>query len=398
MSAFNDKVDDFVNFCNTKDSSFASTSFVSRRIYGEYLQHLLSNALNEYSSNLILLNESVVALSKVANGYELHCENGRLIESHSIVLAFGHFAPKSLNEIFSGKIDSNALVVNNPWNIHAIDSLPPNKDILIIGTGHTAVDTLFRLETTALDRKVLMFSRHGLYPRGHRPFGEFHKDLKLQSLIQSAVLDNVSQTKSIRKLMKVIRKLNNTLGVDWRDVINALRPITPQIWQNLALSEKARFLRHVVPYWDVLRHRLSPIAFARLNSSLDEGRASVGAYSIQKIESLKNGSVRISARSRHRNVLEFFEVGGIINCTGPTYDISQTTSKLVSFLYENKILKQDEVKIGFQVNPNYSVSTQYPRIYYIGPMLKAAYWEAIAVPELRLHSDRLAQSILNEDA
>jgi uncharacterized NAD(P)/FAD-binding protein YdhS len=312
------------------------------------------------------------------------------------VLAFGHFAPKSLDAIFPGKIDSNALVVNNPWDIHAIDNLPRNKDILIIGTGHTAIDTLFRIETASNDRRVLMFSRHGLYPRGHRPFGEFHKDLTLQALIQKTILDTASDTHCVRKIMQQIRNLSNNLGVDWRDVLNALRPITPQLWQNLPLTEKTRFLRHVAPYWDVLRHRLSPIAFTRLSSSLAEGRAKVGAYSIQKIESQKNGLIKVSARCRHTNTLELFEVGGVINCSGPTYDISKTTNELVYHLYAKKILHQDKVKLGFQVNSDYSVNPQYPRLYYSGPMLKAIYWEATAVPELRVHSDRLAQSILDD--
>lgn len=30
----------------------------------------------------------------------------------------------------------------------------------------------------------------------------------------------------------------------------------------------------------------------------------------------------------------------------------------------------------------------------LGPMLKANYWEAIAVPELRLHSAKLAQTLI----
>jgi uncharacterized NAD(P)/FAD-binding protein YdhS len=396
MSAFPDKPDDFVDFCNAKDSALVATSFVPRRIYGEYLKHLLTIAIDEYPGKLILLKERVIALNKLTTGYRLLCENDFVIDAHVAILAFGHFAPKSLEEIFVGKIDSNTLLVNNPWDIAAVDNLPRNQDILIIGTGHTAIDTLFRLETTAIDRRIFMFSRHGLHPRGHRPFGEFQKDLTLQSLIQGKVLDVVSCSHSVTKLMKTVRTLIGTLGVDWRDVINALRPITSQIWQNLPLAEKARFLRHLVPYWDIFRHRLSPIAFTRLSCSLAESRVQVGAYSIQKVESQNNGLIRVSARCRYQNVLEYFEVGGIINCSGPTYDISNTKNDLVSYLYENKILYQDEVKIGFQVNSDYSVNHKFPGLYYIGPMLKATYWEAIAVPELRVHSDKLANSILNE--
>ena len=86
----------------------------------------------------------------------------------------------------------------------------------------------------------------------------------------------------------------------------------------------------------------------------------------------------------------------VINCTGPTYDIHRTGSELVTYLADQKFLRQDEVKIGFQIGSDYTVNSDYPNLYYVGPMLKATYWEAIAVPELRAHSAKLAASILGD--
>jgi uncharacterized NAD(P)/FAD-binding protein YdhS len=396
MSAFPDSLDDFAEYCNAEDSALVSASFVSRRIYGEYLKHHLVSATQAYPDDLILLKERVVALSKAGYGYQLHCASGRLLDAHTIVLAFGHFAPKPLDELFPSKIDPNALIVNNPWHIHAIDNVSRDKDVLIVGTGHTAIDTLFRLETAVADRRVLMFSRHGLYPHGHRPIGEFHKDLALQTMVQDKVLNALARTHSVHKVMQAVRHLISDLDVNWRDVINALRPITPQIWQNLPPTERARFLRHIVPYWDVARHRLSPLAIKRLTSSVVEGRTRIGAYSIQKIEAQKDGVISVSARCRYTNNLESFKVGAVINCSGPTYDITKTGNELVSFLFNNGILCQDDMKLGFRVGADYSTSPKYPHLYYVGPMLKATYWEAIAVPELRVHSARLAQTILGD--
>jgi uncharacterized NAD(P)/FAD-binding protein YdhS len=34
-----------------------------------------------------------------------------------------------------------------------------------------------------------------------------------------------------------------------------------------------------------------------------------------------------------------------------------------------------------------------PGLFYIGPMLKARFWEAIAVPELRVHASQLAHQL-----
>ena len=58
-------------------------------------------------------------------------------------------------------------------------------------------------------------------------------------------------------------------------------------------------------------------------------------------------------------------------------------------------LKQDANKLGFEVNARYQVINFQGRparnLFYIGPMLKARYWEAIAVPELRAHTRHLAE-------
>ena len=34
-------------------------------------------------------------------------------------------------------------------------------------------------------------------------------------------------------------------------------------------------------------------------------------------------------------------------------------------------------------------------LYYVGPMLRARYWEAIAVPELRVHAKQLVKRLLS---
>ena len=49
-------------------------------------------------------------------------------------------------------------------------------------------------------------------------------------------------------------------------LIDALRPCPPNIRQALPLPEQRRFLRHLRPYWDNHRHRLSPITAESLKA------------------------------------------------------------------------------------------------------------------------------------
>ena len=50
-------------------------------------------------------------------------------------------------------------------------------------------------------------------------------------------------------------------GVSWQAIFDALRPMTYGLWLSLALEERARFLRHLQPWWDVHRPSTGIIRF-----------------------------------------------------------------------------------------------------------------------------------------
>ena len=56
------------------------------------------------------------------------------------------------------------------------------------------------------------------------------------------------------------------------------------------------------------------------------------------------------------------------------------------------------MRLGWQVDADYAVRSVQDQavagLYTIGPMLKATFWEATAVPELRGHAARLAAVLL----
>ena len=53
-------------------------------------------------------------------------------------------------------------------------------------------------------------------------------------------------------------------AVGWRAVIDAVRPHAQTLWAELAPADKARFVRHVRPWWDIHRHRMAPPVAATL--------------------------------------------------------------------------------------------------------------------------------------
>lgn len=266
--------------------------------------------------------------------------------------------------------------------------------VALLGTGLTAIDVLFRLTSNNDTRKIILISRRGLCPQPHR--------LNPKPPVVAGFppfLENLPPTVRayLRALRREIRK-NTDRGGDWRDVINALRSHAPEMWRRLPTQERRKFLSHAVAYWDIHRHRLAPAAHLRLTGMLESGQAEIIAGYIQGYE-MNGGNISIHIRKQHTERIRKLDVGQVVNCTGPNCDISRITAPLIVQLRDEGYLQQDPLKLGFEVNDRYQVINRrgYPakNLFYLGPMLKARYWEAIAVPELRIHVRNLAEILVN---
>jgi uncharacterized NAD(P)/FAD-binding protein YdhS len=151
----------------------------------------------------------------------------------------------------------------------------------------------------------------------------------------------------------------------------ALRPHTAAVWQAWTEKERKRFLRHVQPYWDSHRHRLAPAAHAQLQRALQDGRLSVMAARALACAGDAE-RVRITLRRRGATAVEDLWAARVINCTGSCPAPARGDDPLIAQLVVDGILQGAQVARAWE-----------ERVRYVGPWLKAAHWEATAVPELR---------------
>jgi uncharacterized NAD(P)/FAD-binding protein YdhS len=170
------------------------------------------------------------------------------------------------------------------------------------------------------------------------------------------------------------------------------------LWQRLPTRERARFLRQLLPYWDVHRHRLAPSIGKKIEEMQQRGSIECIAGRIASAH-MQGKVIHIRYRDRGNQEMKSLEVGAIIQCTGPNYDLSTVPDPLIQSLKRRNYLQQDVLNIGLETSSCYQLQgSGHPRqqhLYYIGPMLKARYWESIAVPELWAHVQRLAKHLLH---
>jgi uncharacterized NAD(P)/FAD-binding protein YdhS len=393
MSALPDEPGHFVDHLRNIDPAFNAGSFVSRRIYGDYLESTLAQAERDGPSTLSRVHADVVSIRRgpAAHGLTATLADGRRIEADRVVLAFGHFAPQDGRE--PAAQGEGGTYIGNSWDFDAIDRTDAGRPVAVIGAGHTGIDVVFRLTRNSDARKVFLISRRGLLPHGHRFNPKAPAPGGYPEYLRATPPSLLAHLRAIRREAR--RKM--AAGDDWRDVINELRAHTPAIWQRLALADRRKFLSRVLPYWDIHRHRLAPAAFLRLDQMLKSGQVEKIAGHVHTMQAGGSGAMTVVVRQRHDGALRRLDVGAVINCTGPNYDIAKLTVPLVAQLRDEGLIRQDALRLGIEIDAGYRVTARDGRpsggLYYIGPMLKARYWEAIAIPELRVHAQKLAQML-----
>jgi uncharacterized NAD(P)/FAD-binding protein YdhS len=395
MGASPDDPDGFLRFAQGHDPSLSADAFVPRRLYGDYLEHFLAEAEREAAPGVTLERsvDEVTAVEPVTDDSTARVRGslGSEVIADRVVLALGNYPPED-PRVEDPSFYKSDRYIRDPWARGALDEVDKSRPALLIGTGLTMLD--IALETTArgVPGPLQAVSRHGLLPQPHRlasgPPAVRHRPAALQSGRPTA-----------RAYLKAVRTQIATLagpGEDWRPVLDSLRPLTPALWHALSLAERARFLRHVRPFWEVHRHRAAPAAAEAIQKLLDGGQLQVRSARVLGYEIVK-GEVRVSVRARGADAVKEIAVGTVINCTGPSGDVRTLRDPLIEFLRARGMIRPDPLGLGLETAEDGSLvdASGVPSrvLYYVGPLLKASHWESTAVPELRVHASRLAATL-----
>jgi uncharacterized NAD(P)/FAD-binding protein YdhS len=356
--------------------------FVPRSVYGRYLESLIVAHARaaDGSGVLTVLRDEVREVRQTAGGVELALSSGGRLSAEVAILACGH----------EGLAHDGPLHLS-PWSEPVGGGAPPDSTILILGTGLTMVDTAAALLESGHQGRIVALSRRGLIPQGHR-------DVE-PSTIDVAAVPSDRGLAGICQWLRELARRAEARGGDWRSVIDGLRPHTQAIWRTMPPGARRRFLEHARPWWDVHRHRMAPEIAARLRGWIDCGRVEILAGRIVEIAAGQEAA-RVSLRRRVAVEVETIEVSRIIACKGVTSDPRHSANPLVESLFDHGLARADPLGIGIDVGPDCAIIDRQgrasQRLFAIGPMSQAAFWEIIAVPDIRLQTARLAAHLAAE--
>lgn len=391
MSAYPDDPGHFARFATARDPAVTPATFVPRSVYGEYLEDNLTAAIAAGPPNA--LEQVVAGVRSVVpgpGGVTVTTEFGERIRADRVVLAVGNYPPAhppGLPEPFL----ASPRYVRDPWKPGALDAVPKDAPVLLVGTGLTMYDVALDLHSRGVPGAVAV-SRRGLLPRPHDPSvpaaEPTHRPQGVEALSTVTAL-----ARAVRLRVRAVIKA----GGCWRQVLDSLRPITPAIWQRLGTSERAKFLRHLRPYWDVHRHRTAPAIWQAVEKLRQSGWLRVQPCRLLGAEAVGSGAeVRFAPRGSDR--VERVTVGAVVNCTGPATDVRSAGDALLEDLFRKGLAQPDALGLGIEVAPNGELvgsdGKVSPELYYVGPLVRARDGEGTAVPELRVQAQRVAQALL----
>ncbi|MCB8875389.1 FAD/NAD(P)-binding protein [Acidisoma silvae] len=392
MSAFQARPSDFLDWLKACPPELLDglqplpTTFVPRAIFGRYISDLLENEMKStlHCGQLELLRADVTDIAPGSGGMVVTLGNGEALPVDRAVLAVGNFPP-SPPPVADASFYDTEHYRPDPWAPDLLDNLDPEAPLLLIGTGLTTVDTVVSLLDRAHRGPIVALSRRGLLPQNH-----------LLGPVKTALPETEEFPTRLSNLARFLRDRSGQAreaGGSWQAVIDELRPMTTEIWQAMPHEDRLRFLRHLRPWWDTHRHRISGPVAARIAEARRTGQLRIQAGRIRGYSVTPDG-VEVTYRPRFKDELDSLTVGRVINCSGPESDFGRIRDPLVRRMLDQGMVRPDALSLGLDITRTCALLGRdggiSRRLFAIGPVTKGAFWEMTAVPDIRQQAEFLA--------
>ncbi|MBP9838146.1 MAG: FAD/NAD(P)-binding protein [Proteobacteria bacterium] len=374
----------FTTWMQQSDRNFKASFFAPRKVYKKYLQDCLDNVLKTSASTFKLerIQDSAVKIKTVdANSYEIVLNSEQSLFAKKIVLAIGNlpYRPK-----FFPITDTET--IPPPWNIETF----PNhtKEVIILGAGLSAIDVMADFERKGYQGHYTIISRHAL-------LCEIHNEPPVPPPAETSrfVKENFLNKNNLLLLLKEFHRALRE-GHSWRYLIDAIRPDIEIIWSKLPHKDRLRFFRHLRVSWDTHRHRVPLQNWDMVSRLLGENRLSLLRGNIIKIEqSDKFSKVEYGSLKDQKKRSIKGEV--IVNCLGLCPQLKFAESTLIHQLFLDNLATTEPLGMGLLTTDDGELincrQLTTRGIYTLGPLRRGALFETIAVPELKIQAERLAE-------
>jgi uncharacterized NAD(P)/FAD-binding protein YdhS len=357
-------------------------SLAPRKLYGEYLQDVLQQTLRGSQATRFshIRAEVTEARTDGNDGACLSLSDGMTVCAQKVVLALGNPASCPTPNLLRRGLEDRWHL--SPWLGDALRVRFSGERILLLGTGLTAVDAVLSLHNQEKSCQVYMLSHRGILPRIHN----------LRTPVTVAPV--LRSRGNLRALMQEVRgqiEAARQADLCWRAIVDGLRPVTNEIWQELSAADQSRFVRHLKKYWEPHRHRMAPEIAERLDGYVASGVLEIIAGRLQECSRGPAAQIRISLKQGGERVLD---VDRIVSCTGIQENYANSPRPIIRSLMENGLAQPNNLGMGFRTDGQGALLDARLRpssiFFTLGPPRRGELFETTAVPEIRAQAKALA--------
>ncbi|HEY0244476.1 MAG TPA: FAD/NAD(P)-binding protein, partial [Mucilaginibacter sp.] len=234
MSAFPDQPDHYVKWLKNENPHYAeennlSSAFSTRQEYGNYLSHLWEHAINKIDSNktINIVNDYADDITKDNGLLHISLREGRILVADVAILATGNANPGIPNGITRSMLKSKYYFAN-PWNKSCVENINTQGDILIIGAGLTAIDTIIGIKQRDFQDRI-----HTISPNGYRIKSWQEDKTPYTSAYMTEIVNENTSLLQLLRFFNKHRKIAMSLDQSVYAIVDSFRPHTQKIWQSL---------------------------------------------------------------------------------------------------------------------------------------------------------------------
>jgi uncharacterized NAD(P)/FAD-binding protein YdhS len=389
MSVFPDRPNDFVDWLTRRGRPLQAGDFASRRDYGLYLRDTLASLLRNRSARCrvdFIKAKATGCVERFRVGLAFTLDNTAEILGKNVVLCLGVGNASLPMEMANLGTKVRKHIVDNPWRLSWLQRVKKFDSVCILGSGLTMIDQVLALRAHGHEGRIQVLSRRGLIPlahaRDHPPAVE--PILPTGQLTMSALLQS-------------LRRQAKACG-DWRALMDGMRPGIQAVWQRLDKSERARFLRHALPWWNIHRHRIPSDVSDRLQAMLRDATLEIHAGYLTAVAEDGN-RLALTYRLRGRQQIASLQADWLVNCTGMER-AGIRHSPLLQEMQRQGLIAADPLGLGIDVDRTSQIigsdGQRQPGVYAVGALTAGQFWEITAVPDIRVQAKNVSALIAEE--
>ncbi|MGW1009352.1 FAD/NAD(P)-binding protein [Streptomyces termitum] len=388
MSCRAEEPGDFVRWlCRHGVPEAAAADFVERRRYGAYLADTLGRAIIDARGTVRVrrLRTRVAGCRwrDAGAGARVELADGGTLDADCVVLATGA-GPVAVPGWAPEELRASGRFVVDPWAPGALDAV--RGDVLLVGTGLTAVDVALRLDRVG--RTVHAVSRGGRLPRAHAEHPR-------PAAVCEDPLDGLPLAGLRAAVRRHVGRVLRAQG-DWRPAVDGLRPLTARLWAALSEEDRAAFVERDSALWNVHRHRMPPVTARAVSRMRRTRRLRLRAGRVEGFRPGADGGVVATLATA--GGAEELAVGWVVNCTGVHPPVAESGDPLWRGLLADGEAVPGPLGMGVATDGGRlrgADGRAARALWTLGAPRRGELWETTAVPEIRVQAAAVAEAVLD---